>query len=261
MAIPLTRTRPKTLTSADLNRQPTGAGAWRGVAPAQPTGAPIDFGMTTTGLSPVPPANGRVGSSANPSPSTINPQKLTTGLTPVSQPVYDPTAQGRGTFADQNARANAGVYDKGTFGAENAIANKTGIAVDPNVPLAGPISGMSTPTKLASIAPPPAARQQTEAANPTTGAMPTALPGQATPINPGKDMGFSRRGPGVPAGKDAQESTQDKIRSSSQSTQNDLSSNVGGTGLYARKFDNPEQASQYHSYVQRLFDGGDEATA
>lgn len=175
---------------------------------------------------------------AQPSNSSSLPQPvLRTGLTPAPRSVYDPNAQIPGSFADSNARVNAGIYAAGTFGADNAVANGTGIAVNPNTPITSPISGMpSAPNAPRAVAPTTVAAQQTESANPLTGDGNQQVQGASAPVDAGAALGFSRKGSSVPSGQDAQPT-----------------SNVGGTGLYARTFKSPKSASLYHDYVQRLF--------
>ncbi len=101
-----------------------------------------------------------------------------------------------------------------------------------NVPFAAP----------AQTGPAPAA-QQTEQANPLTGdgGGEGQLEGQSETVDPG-DAGdvpnlFSSRGAGAPRGDDALPGGE----------------NVGGTGLYARKFSNSRSANAYDQYTRGLF--------
>lgn len=84
------------------------------------------------------------------------------------------------------------------------------------------------------------AQPQTESNNPLTGDGNDEAGGTTDAIDPGSALGLNRRGTSVPKGSDA---TDD---------------NVGGTGLYARKFSNPKSAGVYSAYVRKIF-GGDQS--
>lgn len=78
--------------------------------------------------------------------------------------------------------------------------------------------------------------QQTESANPLTGDGNAQAGGTTDEIDPGSALGLNRRGASTPSGSDAV-----------------ADQNVGGSGLYARKFSNPRSASVYQEYVRKLF--------
>ncbi len=106
---------------------------------------------------------------------------------------------------------------------------------DPNRPNQG--GTMTRDGVTTTVAPSPGAPQQTERANPLTGDGGGAqMEGTTEPINAGDALGLNRRGTNTPQGMDASPS-----------------SNIGGTGLYARKFSNPKSAGVYDSYVKKLF--------
>ncbi len=93
---------------------------------------------------------------------------------------------------------------------------------------------------VTTVAPSPSVPQQTERANPLTGdGGNDQVQGTTESINPGTALGLNRRGTNTPQGMDA----------------SSPSSNIGGTGLYARKFSNPKSAGVYDSYVKKLFPG------
>lgn len=83
----------------------------------------------------------------------------------------------------------------------------------------------------------PAVSQQSEGANPMTGATSTQPEDSTEDIDPGQALGMKQRGSSLPRGTDAQPS----------------SGNVGGSGLYARTFSSPKSASIYDKYVKDLF--------
>jgi hypothetical protein len=77
--------------------------------------------------------------------------------------------------------------------------------------------------------------QQTESANPLTGDG-NAQPADTTDeLDPASALGLNRRGASTPQGTDAV-----------------AGQNVGGSGLYARKFNSPKGASIYSDYIKRL---------
>lgn len=81
------------------------------------------------------------------------------------------------------------------------------------------------------------AAPQTESNNPLSGDGNEEAGGTTDSIDPGSALGLNRRGTQVPRGTDAL--TQDE--------------NVGGSGLYARKFGNAKSASIYGAYTKKLF--------
>lgn len=153
---PFTRARP-TLTSADLNRRPNGARIDGSGTPVA-TGAPLDYGYTPQAVAPRPQG-----------------QRMPIARAPL--PGTAPDLAGMTGFARENTAANAGVYQPGSFGAQNAVANNTGQVYRPP--------------------------QQTERANPLTGDSNRQLPGTTANVR----SPFSMRGPGTPNGIDQQDST------------------------------------------------------
>lgn len=189
-------------------------------------------GRPRTGLTMVqttPPA------ASVPSPVAPSSRPARTGLTPAMRPAYDPNAQEPGSFGDQNARVNAGIYDAGTMGATNAAANGTGVVVPP-----GTVPADYTPPRV--MAPPPPPVPQTEGANPLSGDGTKQPQGSTTTLPSAAPMGFGTRGSATPAGQDA-------------------NPNVGGTGPYARTFKDPRAAAIYHDYTRRLFSANTGSTA
>lgn len=203
----------------------------------------------SAGQSPAPNGSAVSGTAANPAPSSVNPVKASSLLTRTPpSPTYRSGDYDPGSFGDQSAKANAGIYDDGTFGAQNAQANKTGLVIAPGTNVTNPISGLPE-TSLASIKSPPQPKPQTEAANPLTGDGGDQLAGTSAPVDPGVSLGFSRRGSVVPKGTDAQTPPKDTIGTGP-------ATNVGGSGLFARRFSNPKSAALYHDFTKTLFGGG-----
>lgn len=87
-----------------------------------------------------------------------------------------------------------------------------------------------------------AAASQTEGANPLTGDGNAQAGGTTDIVKPAQALGFAQRGAGTPPGQDAA-SGKDP--------------NMGGTGLYAKKFSNPKSASLYDQYIKKLFGSAD----
>ena len=140
---PFQKARP-TLTSADLNRT-----RQIGQRAPVPTGAPLTYGFTTQATRP------RVAQPARP-------------VAPVAQPALEDLTG----FARENAAANAQIYQPGSFGAANAVANNTGRPYTPP--------------------------QQTERANPLTGDSSRQVPGTTASVR----SPFSMRGSSTPNGDD-----------------------------------------------------------
>lgn len=123
------------------------------------------------------------------------------GWGPQADPAsLDPAAPAMTEHGLANARANAGVYDPGTHGAANAVANGTGVVAPRFVdPVGGPgirsnpaypvapdpvyraVNGVGTPGAAAPVAP----------------GSPTLRQGQVAPVAPGR---FDLRGAGAAAG-------------------------------------------------------------
>lgn len=131
---PFQKARP-TLTSADLNRSVNGS-RW-GEKPT-PTGAPIDYGFSTTSVVRRPAAT----QPTTPAMATpAAPSFAARATPPMAQPALDDLTG----FARENAAANAGIYEPGSFGAANAVANNTGRPYAPpqQTERANPLSGDS----------------------------------------------------------------------------------------------------------------------
>lgn len=186
---------------------------------------------------PSPGANAPVGTAAQPSPNPTQPVRA--GL---RMPTPGPsTAPGRGGI---DVRSYTGsMYRPGATptpgyqpqpSAESAAdrALRARFGPPPNERGQIDIAAGTSPVRSVPVTPP----QQTEAANPLTGTSTTQMPSTTSAINPGRAMGFTQRGAGVPRGMDATGG-----------------SSVGGTGLYARQFSNPQSAAIYTDYVKRLF--------
>ncbi len=118
-------------------------------------------------------------------------------------------------------------------------------------PLRIPTAGLAA-TPATPVASPTTVRaQQTETANPLSGDTNAAAGGTTQAVNPGMDLGFSRRGIGAaPAGQDSMPTS--NIGASMQSTFNNLR---GKVGLSRRQFQNRGSSSPYSSAVRSLFSG------
>ncbi len=105
--------------------------------------------------------------------------------------------------------------------------------VPPGQPTAGASTAAPAPVAAAPMAPPP---QVPDSAAPSPAAPPAAVaPPPAPPA--GEALGFSSRGSMAPTGTDAQPGD----------------ANVGGTGLYSKRFSSPASAKIYDNYVKRIF--------
>lgn len=161
--------------------------------------------------------------------STYTPRSVSAPR-PQQQPAMltrvQPNVAGMTGFARTNTLANAGIYEPGSFGAQNAVANGTGRSYQPP--------------------------QQTERANPLTGDNNLPPEGATTSL---ARVPFVQRGAGVPAGQDAlpapimaTETEDDTIAGSMAGTQ----SRIGGNGAFARRFSQPGKQSAYDSYLKRI---------
>lgn len=177
-----------------------------------------------------------------PTVAAVTPRTPQNVLQPVQQPILndvDPNS-----IEGQNTLANAGIYQPGTVGATNAVANGTGQVYRPP--------------------------QQTERANPLTGD--NNIPMESTTTRVAAP--FVQRGRTTPSGQDvspkplmAPTNPDETISSSMQGTFDRLRGDMavpmkanqasktftGGTGKFARSFGNPTSAATYHSFVQKLF--------
>lgn len=201
---PVTRVRP-TLTSNDLVRG-------RSLSQPRPvaTGAPIDYGYST--VSPRPIA----------APRPVSPR---VAPAVARAPMAQPNVAGMTGFARENTLANSGVYDAGSVGAANAVANGTGRVYRPP--------------------------QQTERANPLTGDNNFPVEGQTTAV---ARAPFVQRGASIPTGQDAAPvretmTEDDDIASSMAGTQARLR---GAPSPYARRFGSQSQSSVYNSLLKRV---------
>jgi len=192
-------------------------------APQHQNGQPAPAPTRPAGAPPAPRTGGAVGSAANPSPNPITPVRRA------------PAATGAQASVDE-ARARMQQVGPGYTG---SVWSKPGsyTAARPAAPaVAAPVTAQPAP---AAIRPP----QQTEGANPLSGTATTQPEDSTAPIAgvqpqpAAKSLGLATRGAGTPAGQDA--APRDP--------------NVGGSGIYARRFANPQSASTYDQYVRRLF--------
>jgi hypothetical protein len=223
------------------------------LTPIRRIGTGSAFPQPRTGLQMNPPRGPNSG-------GTITRDGNTTNYAPSAyapSPTRSPTMNSGGTITrgDQTSTYAPTPYTAPVTSARNLGAS--GMAIVPPNPMSTPpmavlppapgprygTTGGVIPTFDSDVQPPePSAPPQTEANNPLTGSTPTAstpLPGASETINPGTALGFNQRGSTVPSGQDAMPTT-----------------HVGGTGLYARKFNNPKSADVYNGYVRRLFGNG-----
>ncbi len=254
MPTPLTRTFRHGLSSGDGNQErvidsnlPSGIGQRRQFEPGTGTGYGTGLGYST-GLSrssgqapaaapaaqlasapasavrrvpPAQPAPTQGGASAG---GTITRNGLTTA--------YAPTPADGSNKGGTMTRAGATTIVPPS---PRAIRTQMTPALPANQPAAlqpalnSPGAPVTSPTTSAA--------PQTESNNPLTGDG-NAQPADTTDaVDPGSALGLNRRGTTVPKGTDA------------------VDGNVGGSGLYARKFGNPKSASIYGAYVKKLFPG------
>lgn len=197
----------------------------------------------------------RFGGVVNGQPQAFNPNPARPAVAPAGAPVavapslLQPTQRPQPNVADpnsiegQNTLVNAGIYQPGTAGAANAVANGTGQVYRPP--------------------------QQTERANPLTGDNNIPMESTSTRVA----APFVQRGKTTPGGQDVAPKAPvvaplatptDDVGSATQDTQNKIrsaSTFTGGTGRFARQFGNSTSAGIYHSFVQRLFgDAQDQGT-
>ncbi len=190
---------------------------------------------------------GPVGTTPNPSPSVINPVQTGLTRTPPRQPGRN--AGGSITMNGQTTNYAPSAYDpSSTRPNSGGTISKGGLnyVVPPSPAGSYAPASVAQPGAQPARPTPPPPPPQTEAVNPLTnsGSAPKSqLAGTTEDIDPAQAMGFSQRGGGVPAGTDAAP---------------DEDGHTGGTGLYARKFNNPKSASLYDKYVRQLFGSGDD---
>jgi hypothetical protein len=116
-AAPRTGRNLGTMTSADLNRSPTGAA--------------LNQRPALTGTTPT-------SGYAEYTPRPVSPSAPLA----VTRPSYDEIASyAPGSFGRANAANNAGIYAPGSFGAQNAAANATGYRAPQQTERANPLSG------------------------------------------------------------------------------------------------------------------------
>lgn len=211
-----------TLTSADLDRSPTGYALNR---TPQPTGLPLAPGAAISSVPGQPVA--RTGLQRTPPPAAVDPLDLN-GVAP-------------GSFGAQNAANNAGIYQPGSFGAQNAQANGTGYRAPQQTERANPLSGdnnvpmESTTTPLQRT---PFTQRGTSAPS-GRDTIPAPIRDTAT-----IDSDISK----------SMDGTFDNLRGGGGQQPA-----TGGGGLYRRSFSNPLAAQKYGAFVQRLF--GDSSSA
>lgn len=183
MASPFNRSS-RVFTSADLNRRPNGS-------LIDGSGA-----MTASAPSFQGPAVSTV-------PGVQSARRMPVARSPMPG-AAQPNLDGLEGFALENASANAGVYQPGSFGAVNAVANNTGTLYRPP--------------------------QQTERANPLSGDSNRQLPGSTVSV---QRSPFSLRGAGTPSGIDQQDDT---IAGSMQGTLGRLRSNFNRPATQASPY-------------------------
>lgn len=161
---------------------------------------------------------------------TLPPRPAASPVSPVSRaPIPNnatPNFDGLSGFGLENAMANAGIYQPGSFGAQNAATNGTGYR-------------------------PP---QQTERANPLTGDNNFPLEGQTTAV---ARAPFIQRGTSLPAGRDAMPAA---IRTTETEdgdigrTMQGIQSRIAGsqTNPFARRFGEPSKQNAYNSMLKRV---------
>lgn len=202
--------------------QPTARGALTRVTPsAAPTpnaGGSMTQGGQTTVIPPgQPPAASAV--SVRPAPMPAPQPATPVPTAPMAPPpVATPgattrAAPGRSPFSPSQAMHDA------------FMTKPAGTPGTPGGTIVPP------PTAQPVVAPP-----QSEARNPMSGAQTNQTPTTTASLpNPAQAMGFSSRN-GTPAGSDAMGN-----------------GNVGGTGLYAKRFNSQKAASVYSDYVRKIF--------
>jgi hypothetical protein len=231
-----------------LNRTPPPKyGTTGGVIPYQPNDPQPQEQPQLGQATPVRALSQRSGTAGNPSPQAPG---ITTRVPPVNrdttgaslfEPPQDTPQAWRGT-----TRPGAGPTPTPTATDTRARFDTAGRDLKvgaPATPGQNPngVPGLYQPPKPdASMVLAQTTLPQSEANNPLTNAAAGKQPVTGGSVDVGQVMGFSRRGNRVPGGQDAL--PQDP--------------NVGGNGLYARRFSNPTSASIYHNYVKGLF--GDE---
>ncbi len=249
MPTPLTRTFRQGLSDGRNGEQrvidsnlPNGIGQRRQYEPGTGQGYGTGQGRST-GLTPLAPSG--------PAPRLVNPAAA---VSP------SPSAVTRSQMAERAARvARAGAPNAGGAISRSVAPGVTAVQryapspaanMAPDRPnLGGTMTRGGVTTNVpgspaATIAAPvvsstTTAAQQTESANPLTGDGNDQAPGTTDAVDPGSALGLNRRGSSTPQGDDA--------------VQSPASSNIGGSGLYARKFSNPRSAGVYESYIKKLF--------
>ncbi len=156
--------------------------------------------------------------------------------------------------APPNERGQIDTADKNGSRSIDIPADAGAPTSEPGTPTAAPtpaaqLSAFTSPGSMApttGLKPAPPAPQQTERANPLSGANSPQPEDTDEQINNAHGTGFIQRGRGsVPAGSDA-------LPAASGHT-------VGGTGVYARRFSSPQSAQVYGNFVRRIF--GDQQIA
>lgn len=194
-------------------------------------------GLTMVQSSQPSPGAGVVGSSANPTPQ-IN-----------ARPPLNPQA------LSNNRGGSGGTISTGS-GLTRVVAPSApklpGTAGYMN-PMTSPVSALKTPA-MPVAAPTTVNAQQTESANPLTGAGNQQPGSTTTTVNPGAAMGFSRRGSMTPQGMDA---TPIPEKNNLQSNIGVTAANLGGNSLFNKRFSRPDKQQIAAHSVRQLF--GDSA--
>jgi hypothetical protein len=206
-----------------------GTGA-RGATPAAPPRAagrsvllPPSGPMALGSFTGAKPSAAAPAAPAAPAPATPNKGgTMTTQVAPgVRATVIKPPTPAASTAAN---RPNAG----GTM-----VRGGVTTVIPPGQPTAASAVATRAPT-AAPTAPPAAA-----AATPAPSTTPAGAAASAPPPPAAQNLGFSSRGSMAPTGTDAQPGD----------------ANVGGTGLYSKRFSSPASAKIYGDYVSRIFGG------
>jgi hypothetical protein len=240
MPSPLTRTFRSSLPTSNGQRPirsnfSSGLGNYQPTTPLAPPNASPEEALQSTAAAPTPPKR----------------------ITPVSRPgaIGSPNRGGTitrngitTTYAPSAGRTPNGPNRGGTLTRDLAPGVKAVTIVPPSPaaiqsPLT-PALPANQPAALQPALPTPGApaqsptttaQPQTESNNPLTGDTNDEPGGSTEDIDPGSALGLNRRGTSVPKGSDA------------------VDENVGGSGLYARKFGNPKSAGIYSAYVRKIF--------
>lgn len=171
------------------------------------------------------------------------------GPTPAQSPTRSGLTMVQATKPKAPTAPSSGLY--APVGSEDSPTPQINTPVSPR-PAQGGSGGIMTmagqtrvvaPTPAQPVASPTTANaQQTESANPLSGAGNQQAAGTTTAINPGAALGFSRRGSAAPAGIDAAPSMADNSSS-----------------IYNKNLAKPTRQQMIDQYVKRLFGNQDDS--